>query len=127
MQAAFCFTYPPLYIRAVCINSILFSIMIIITGGAGFIGSAMLWELNCNGEEDIIVVDDLGSTTTEKWRNLSGLHFTDFISKDLFPDLLERNALKGISSIIHMGANSSTTETDAVPVTETLTPPPLLR
>ena len=87
--------------------------MIIITGGAGFIGSAMLWELNCNGEEDIIVVDDLGSTTTEKWRNLSGLHFTDFVSKDLFPDLLERNALKGISSIIHMGANSSTTETDA--------------
>ena len=87
--------------------------MIIITGGAGFIGSAMLWELNRNGEENIIVVDDLGSTTTEKWRNLSGLNFTDFISKDLFPDLLDRNALKGISAIIHMGANSSTTETDA--------------
>jgi len=87
--------------------------MIIITGGAGFIGSAMLWELNRNGTEDIIVVDDLGSTTTGKWRNLSGLHFTDFISKDLFPDLLERNALKRISAIIHMGANSSTTETDA--------------
>ena len=87
--------------------------MIIITGGAGFIGSAMLWELNRSGEEDIIVVDDLGSTTTEKWRNLSGLHFTDFIPKDLLPDLLERNALKGITAIIHMGANSSTTETDA--------------
>ena len=87
--------------------------MIIITGGAGFIGSAMLWELNRNGEENIIVVDDLGSTTTEKWRNLSGLNFTDFISKDLFPDLLDRNAIKGISAIIHMGANSSTTETDA--------------
>ncbi|MEI8185429.1 MAG: ADP-glyceromanno-heptose 6-epimerase [Chlorobiaceae bacterium] len=87
--------------------------MIIITGGAGFIGSAMLWELNRKGEEDIIIVDDLGSTTTEKWRNLSGLHFTDFISKDLFPDLLERHALKGISAIVHMGANSSTTETDA--------------
>ena len=87
--------------------------MIIITGGAGFIGSAMLLELNRKGEENIIVVDDLGSTTTEKWRNLSGLAFTDFIPKDLFPDLLERNALKGISAIIHMGANSSTTETDA--------------
>ena len=87
--------------------------MIIITGGAGFIGSAMLLELNRKGEENIIVVDDLGSTTTEKWRNLSGLVFTDFIPKDLFPDLLERNALKGISAIIHMGANSSTTETDA--------------
>ena len=87
--------------------------MIIITGGAGFIGSAMLWELNRKGEENIIVVDDLGSTTTEKWRNLSGLHFADFIPKELFPDLLERNALEGISAIIHMGANSSTTETDA--------------
>ncbi|MEI6692806.1 MAG: ADP-glyceromanno-heptose 6-epimerase [Chlorobium sp.] len=87
--------------------------MIIITGGAGFIGSAMLWELNRNGEEDIIVVDDLGSTTSQKWRNLSGLRFTDFIRKDLFPDLLERDALNGISAIIHMGANSSTTETDA--------------
>ncbi len=87
--------------------------MIIITGGAGFIGSAMLLELNGKGEENIIIVDDLGSTTTEKWRNLSGLDFTDFIPKDLFPDLLERNALKGISAIIHMGANSSTTETDA--------------
>jgi len=87
--------------------------MIIITGGAGFIGSAMLWELNRNGLDDIIIVDDLGSTTTEKWRNLSGLHFTDFIAKDLFPDLLDRNAFAGISAVLHMGANSSTTETDA--------------
>ncbi|MEI6848063.1 MAG: ADP-glyceromanno-heptose 6-epimerase [Chlorobiaceae bacterium] len=87
--------------------------MIIITGGAGFIGSAMLWELNRNGETNIIVVDDLGSTTTNKWRNLSGLNFADFISKDLFPDLLDRDAFGSISAIIHMGANSSTTETDA--------------
>ena len=87
--------------------------MIIITGGAGFIGSAMLWELNHSGEKNIIIVDELGSTTTQKWRNLSGLQFADFISKDLFPDLLERDALKGISAILHIGANSSTTETDA--------------
>ena len=40
--------------------------MIIITGGAGFIGSAMLLELNRKGEENIIIVDDLGSTTTRK-------------------------------------------------------------
>ena len=87
--------------------------MIIITGGAGFIGSAMLWELNRRGEENIIIVDDLGSRTTEKWRNLSGLHFADVIPIALFPDLLEKGALRGISAIIHMGANSSTTETDA--------------
>ncbi|MEI6652843.1 MAG: ADP-glyceromanno-heptose 6-epimerase [Chlorobiaceae bacterium] len=87
--------------------------MIIITGGAGFIGSAMLWELNRRGEKNIIIIDDLGSTTTEKWRNLSGLDFADFILKDHFLDLLERGAFQGISAIIHMGANSSTTETDA--------------
>jgi len=87
--------------------------MIIITGGAGFIGSAMLWELNRTGEENIIIIDDLGSTTTEKWRNLSGLHFADVVPIQLFPDLLERGAFEGISAIIHMGANSSTTETDA--------------
>ena len=78
--------------------------MIIITGGAGFIGSAMLWALNRRGEENIIIIDDLGSTATEKWRNLSGLHFDDVIPIDLFPDLLERGALTGISAIIHMGA-----------------------
>ncbi|MEI7934128.1 MAG: ADP-glyceromanno-heptose 6-epimerase [Chlorobiaceae bacterium] len=87
--------------------------MIIITGGAGFIGSAMLWELNRRGEENIIIIDDLGSTTTEKWRNLSGLHFADVIPIHLFPDLLEKDAFEGVSAIIHMGANSSTTETDA--------------
>lgn len=87
--------------------------MIIITGGAGFIGSAMLWELNRRGNEDVIIVDDLGHTDNGKWRNLSGLHYSDFIPKDLFPSLLEKNALGNISAVIHMGANSSTTETDA--------------
>ncbi len=87
--------------------------MIILTGGAGFIGSAMLWELNRNGEERVTVVDDLGSTESGKWRNLSGLHYSDFIPKDLLPGLLDRNALGHISAVIHMGANSSTTETDA--------------
>ena len=58
--------------------------MIIITGGAGFIGSAMLLELNGKGEENIIIVDDLGSTTTEKWRNLSGLDFTTLFRRIFF-------------------------------------------
>jgi ADP-L-glycero-D-manno-heptose 6-epimerase len=87
--------------------------MVIITGGAGFIGSAMLWELNLKGEENVVIVDDLGSTVSGKWRNLSGLLYSDFISTDSFPSLLERNALGNISAVIHMGANSSTTETDA--------------
>jgi len=87
--------------------------MIIITGGAGFIGSAMLWELNCMGEDKVIIVDELGSTTTRKWHNLSCLTFADFIPKDDFLDLLERGAFEEVSAIIHMGANSSTTEVDA--------------
>lgn len=87
--------------------------MIVITGGAGFIGSAMLWELNRHGRDDIIIVDDLGSTTTGKWQNLSGLSFTDFIHKDKFLAWFAENRLPEITTVIHMGAISATTETDA--------------
>jgi len=87
--------------------------MIIVTGGAGFIGSAIVWRLNQLGEENILVVDELGSD--EKWKNLVGLNFKDFINKY---DFIEEIIGDGLSSydakaIIHMGANSSTTEKDA--------------
>ncbi|WP_294344531.1 ADP-glyceromanno-heptose 6-epimerase [Prosthecochloris sp.] len=87
--------------------------MIVITGGAGFIGSAMLWELNKHGRTDIMIVDDLGSTTTGKWKNLSGLSFRDFIHKNEFLSWFADNGLPEISTVIHMGAISATTETDA--------------
>jgi ADP-L-glycero-D-manno-heptose 6-epimerase len=87
--------------------------MIIITGGAGFIGSAMLWELNRNGIEEVLIVDDLGRASEGKWLNLRGLRYSDFIHKDDLPRLLEQNRLPEISAIIHMGAISSTTEQDA--------------
>ncbi len=87
--------------------------MIVITGGAGFIGSAMLWELNRCGMEDVIIVDDLGSTETGKWKNLSGLSFSDFIHKKDFLSRLNSNQFPEISAVIHMGAISTTTETDA--------------
>ncbi len=87
--------------------------MIVITGGAGFIGSAMIWELNRSGRDDIIVVDDLGLAATGKWKNLTGLSFTDFIHKDTFLNLVIENRLSEIQAIIHMGAISATTETDA--------------
>ncbi len=87
--------------------------MIILTGGAGFIGSAMLWELNRNGMDDVLIVDNLENTTSGKWKNLSGLSFSDIVSIDDFPSLLEHNRLGTISAIIHMGAISATTETDA--------------
>jgi len=85
--------------------------MIIVTGGAGFIGSAIIWSLNQLGKEDVIIVDELG--VGEKWKNLVGLKFQDFIHKDDFIDKLNNGVKYKISAIIHMGANSSTTEKDA--------------
>ncbi|MCD6137875.1 MAG: ADP-glyceromanno-heptose 6-epimerase [Deltaproteobacteria bacterium] len=85
--------------------------MIIVTGGAGFIGSAFVWKLNSEGIDDIIIVDKLGAS--EKWRNLVNRHFLDYIHKDKFLKILCENRLSNISAIIHMGACSSTTERDA--------------
>ena len=86
--------------------------MIIVTGGAGFIGSSLVRRLNELGESKIIIVDDLG--TDEKWKNLVPLKFDDFVHKDDFISMvLDREFPFETDSIIHMGANSSTTEKDA--------------
>jgi ADP-L-glycero-D-manno-heptose 6-epimerase len=86
--------------------------VIIVTGGAGFIGSAFIWKLNNEGIENILVVDELGKT--EKWKNLAGRRFIDYIHKDEFlRNLSDSNKYKDIRAVIHMGACSSTTETDA--------------
>jgi len=86
--------------------------MIAVTGGAGFIGSAIVWKLNQLGENKIIIVDELG--TDDKWKNIVPLKFEDFIHKDDFISrVIGRDVHFEIESIIHMGANSSTTEKDA--------------
>ena len=85
--------------------------MIIVTGGAGFIGSMIVWRLNSLGQDNIIIVDELGCE--EKWQNLVGLKFFDFINKDVFIQNVEKGLNINVKSIIHMGANSSTTEKDA--------------
>ncbi|MFZ1036697.1 MAG: ADP-glyceromanno-heptose 6-epimerase [Smithella sp.] len=86
--------------------------MIIVTGGAGFIGSAFVWKLNQEGIEDIVVVDRLGKT--DKWKNLVNLRFVNYIHKDEFYDLIYNDTLSfEVEAIIHMGACSSTTERDA--------------
>ena len=84
--------------------------MIIVTGGAGLIGSAIIWKLNQRNIDDILVVDQLCSD--DRWKNLSPLQFKDYINKnDLICNLMQ-NKYKKITRIIHMGACSSTTEKD---------------
>ena len=85
--------------------------MYIITGGAGFIGSAMLWQLNQQGIDDVVLVDHLG--TDDKWRNLVKLTYADYIHRERFRDILQRDALPWkVEAIIHLGACSDTTEAD---------------
>lgn len=92
--------------------------MIIVTGGAGLIGSAVVQQLNQLGREDILIVDHLG--TTDKWRNLSPLLFADYLEKDVFERLLDNDSLarrlpggSKLDAVIHLGACSATTEPDA--------------
>jgi ADP-L-glycero-D-manno-heptose 6-epimerase len=85
--------------------------MIIVTGGAGFIGSAIVWRLNQLGNDNILIVDELGNDN--KWKNLPSLKFADYMNKWEFLDKIEEDSFSDIEAIIHMGANSSTTENDA--------------
>jgi ADP-L-glycero-D-manno-heptose 6-epimerase len=87
--------------------------MYIITGGAGFIGSNVISILNNKGYKDIIITDSFKDSI--KWKNIIGKEFLDVLhKKDLFPYLeaLSPSAKNSIKGIIHLGACSSTTETD---------------
>lgn len=85
--------------------------MHVVTGGAGFIGSAVVSKLNAEGINDILIVDELGHS--EKWKNLLNSSYLEYFHKDDFIKLLEAGKFKGqISAVVHMGACSSTTETD---------------
>jgi ADP-L-glycero-D-manno-heptose 6-epimerase len=81
----------------------------IVTGGAGFIGSALVWRLNQLGETDILIVDRMDET--DKWKNLAPLKFADYLDADEFINKLDN--FNDTEIILHMGACSSTTETDA--------------
>lgn len=82
--------------------------MIIVTGGAGFIGSCVVRTLNDAGRTDIVIVDDIHDT--DKWMNMRNKKYIKYVHKSKF--LEELPSYKGVEAIIHMGAQSSTTERD---------------
>ena len=83
----------------------------IVTGASGFIGSNIVSTLNAQGEDHILAVDILGKD--EKWKNLVGLRYTDYVEADAFRLALHQDTLEKVDAVFHLGACSSTTETDA--------------
>ena len=83
--------------------------MIIITGGAGFIGSNLVAALSERGTPDIVVCDRLGGGA--KWRNLAKHEIAEVVSPDDLARFLDGNALE-IDAVAHLSAISATTETD---------------
>jgi len=85
--------------------------MIVVTGGAGFIGANIVHALNQRGETDILVVDDLTDGT--RFRNLAELDITDYMDKHEFLEKVKRDEVPGgVRAVFHEGACSDTTEWD---------------
>ncbi len=87
--------------------------LIIITGAAGFIGSALAWRLNQGGNSRLLLVDQLGGSS--KWKNLVPLAYHDYIEKAEFLHGIQAGKFDDldVEAILHMGACSSTTQMDA--------------
>ena len=84
--------------------------MIVVTGGAGFIGSNLVRALNARGRDDIVVVDDLRAG--RKFLNLVACDIADYWDRDEFLERLENGAIARPETIFHQGACAVTTEWD---------------
>jgi len=84
--------------------------MIIVTGGAGFVGSNIVRALNARGRDDLLVVDDL--TNGRKFANLVGARIADYLDKSEFLERLRARSLGRIEAVLHQGACAVTTEWD---------------
>ncbi|MBL4693307.1 MAG: ADP-glyceromanno-heptose 6-epimerase [Magnetovibrio sp.] len=84
--------------------------MYVVTGGAGFIGSNIVWALEQRGDSKIVVVDRMRSG--DKWKNIAKRELFDVVHPDDLGEFLDRYG-EAIKAVFHMGAISSTTETDA--------------
>jgi ADP-L-glycero-D-manno-heptose 6-epimerase len=90
--------------------------MLVVTGGGGFIGSALVWALNEAGHADIVIVDRFGHD--EKWRNIAKRDFFEIVTIEGLPAWLDRFG-GDVDAVFHLGANASTTETDADHIIDT--------
>lgn len=81
--------------------------MIIVTGGAGFIGSCVVRSLNDRGIDDIIIVDNIAET--DKWRNMANKRYIKYYNRDEFLEHLPAYAGR-VTNVFHLGACSATTE-----------------
>lgn len=87
--------------------------MIVVTGGAGFIGSCIVARLNADGYNELVIVDHLSDGDGKK-ENLKNKNYLKYYDKDEFLDLIVKDQMKSkITAMIHMGACSSTTLEDA--------------
>ena len=83
---------------------------VLVTGGAGFIGSCLASELNRRGCTDLLIADF--PAEGEKKRNVTGLQFAEYLEPWDLLSRLEKGSVKNLDFVFHLGACSSTTETN---------------